>query len=519
MKRICKVWLKSSNITPVDAGTYLRSMGIVKSLLDVLSHGILSLEDVKKKMIDQDVNFRRLYLDGGDKVCSIVLENLLALIAYSKRPLNNSEKLIPMLYLQVQLWQRELSGILRYFQKNPEFTWRHSLKKDEDRIALPMYFCRECGASGWLSRRLATDDSYCSDISTINKAFMDREKEVVLLNIESKKHEAVDEYVNENAINVTHHVSIKNLRELSESDSNTLRVRVCSKTTSTRNGNQRFTTICPECNSDAICEIGGRTSTLSSVAISQVLSSDFDHAEEKDRKILVFTNSVQDAAHQAAFYEARTFRFLFRQSMQQYINSLDKPVNVAELQEGFKKYWKEKLSEDDYYNRFLPADLASHIDLRHNYREGKGYMSSFKKEFDIRVDWEIVSEFGLTSQLGRTLEKTGSSATFFKSEEIHKVYDLMKKFLSINQLEYVAADEKKFCHFVYGILQRMRRHGAVDHPYLDKYRNEALTLWALNWKFDGRHFLNRMFGGGVRFPKLIGVTYLDKIVICWIWQL
>ena len=510
MRRLCKVWLKNSNISPVEAGTYLRGMSIIKSVLDILSQGILSLEDVRKKLIDQDATFRRLYLDGGDKVCSIVLENLLALIAYSKRPLNNSEKLIPMLYLQVQLWQRELSGILRYFQKEPEFAWRHSLKKDEDRIALPMYFCRECGASGWLSRRLATDDSYCSDISTINKAFMDREKEVVLLNIESKKHEAVDEYVNENAINVTHHVSIKNLREMSESDNDTLRVRVCSKTTSTRNGNQRFATMCPECNGDAICEIGGRTSTLSSVAISQVLSSDFDHAEEKDRKILVFTNSVQDAAHHAAFYEARTFRFLFRQSMQQYINGLEKPVNVAELQEGFKKYWKEKLSEDDYYNRFLPADLASHIDLCHNYREGKSYMSSFKKEFDIRVDWEIVSEFGLTSQLGRTLEKTGSSATFFKNEEIHKVYGLMKDFLSINQLEYVAENEKTFCHFVYGILQRMRRRGAVDHPYLDKYRNETLTLWALNWKFDGRHFLNRMFGRGVRFPKLIGVTYLDK---------
>lgn len=137
-------------------------------------------------------------------------------------------------------------------------------------------------------------------------------------------------------------------------------------------------------------------------------------------------------------------------------------------------------------------------------------MSSFKKEFDIRIDWEIVSEFGLTSQLGRTLEKTGSSATFFKSEEIHKVYDLMKDFLVNNQLEYVAEDEKSFCHFVYGILQRMRRYGAVDHPYLYKYRNEALTLWALNWKFDARHFLNRMFGGSIRFPKLIGVTYLDK---------
>ena len=507
MKRLCKVWLKDSSISPVDAGTSLRSMDIVKSLLDILSTGILSLDDIQKRLIDQNNSYRKLYLQEGEKVCVIALENLLALIAYAKRPLNTTGKQIPLLYLQVQLWQRELSGILRYFQKEPEFTWRHSLKKDEDRIALPMYFCRECGASGWLSRRLATDDRYCSDIATINKAFMNREKEVVLLNIESKKHEAVDEYINENTINVTHHVFMKDLREASVSDSDTLRVRVCSKTTSTRGGNQRFASYCPECNSDSICQIGGRTSTLSSVAISQVLSSDFDHADEKERKILVFNNSVQDAAHQAGFYEARTFRFLFRQSMQQYINTLEHPVNVAELQKGFKEYWKAKLTEEDYYNRFLPADLASHVDLRHNYREGNGFMQSFKNEFDVRVDWEIVSEFGLTSQLGRTLEKTGSSATFFKSGDIHKVYDLMKDFLIENNLSYVADDENSFCHYVYGILQRMRRHGAVDHQYLDKYRKEALTLWALNWNRDGRHFLNRAFGRGVSFPKLIGINF------------
>lgn len=510
IKRLCKVWLKDSNISPVDAGISLRSMEIVKSLLNILNTGILSLEDILKRLIDQDTNFRRLYLQEGEKVCMVAIENLLALIAYAKRPLKDSSKLLPMLYLQVQLWQRELSGILRYFQKEPEFVWRYSLKKDDDRIALPMYFCRECGASGWISRRLATDDRYCSDISTINKAFMNKEKEVMLLNIESKKHEAVDEYVNDNTINVTHYLNLKDLRDASSSDSDTLRVRVCSKTTSTKGGNQRFATYCPECNSDAICQIGGRTSTLSSVAISQVLSSDFDHAEEKDRKILVFNNSVQDAAHQAGFYEARTFRFLFRQSMQQYINTLEKPVNIEELQQGFKDYWKQKLSEEDYYNRFLPADLASHIDLRRNYREGSGFMQSFKDEFDIRVDWEIVSELGLTSQLGRTLEKTGSSATFFKTEDIHKVYDLMKDFLVDNNLGYVADDETAFCHYVYGILQRMRRHGAVDHPYLDKYRKEALTLWALNWNRDGRHFLNRAFGGGVSFPKLIGVNFVGS---------
>lgn len=507
LQRLCKVWLKNPGATPIQAGESLRNMGIIKSLLSILADGILPIDDIQKQLIDKDENFRRLYLHEGEKVCAISIENLLALIAFAKRPLNNQGKLIPMLYLQVQLWQRELSGIMRYFQKEPEFVWRHSLNKDEDRVALPMYFCRECGASGWLTRRLATDDCYCSDVKTINKAFMQNEKEVRLLNVESKRHEAIDEYINENTINVTHYINIHDLREVSASDSNTLRTRVCSKTTSTRGGNQHFARYCPECNSDSICQIGGRTSTLSSVAISQVLSSDFDYADEKKRKILVFNNSVQDAAHQAGFYEARTFRFLFRQSMQQYINTLDKPVNITDFQHGFKEYWKSKLSEDDYYHRFLPADLASHIDLRHNYREGNGFMQRFKDEFDLRVDWEIVSEFGLTSQLGRTLEKTGASATFVKDEDIHKVYDLMKDFLIANHLDYVADDEKSFCHYVYGILQRMRQHGAVDHPYYYKYRNEKLTSYALNWQYDASHFLNRKFGGVVRFPKLIGIYF------------
>lgn len=510
LRRLCKTWLKAANASPVDAGIQLRQMGIVKSLLEVLSNGMLSIDEIKKKLIDTDANFRRLYLQDGEKVCLLAIENLLALIAYAKRQLNDSDKQMPMLYLQVQLWQRELSGVLRYFQNEPEFVWRHSLKKDEDRVALPMYFCRECGASGWLTRRLQTDDCYCSDVATINKAFMNHEKEVMLLNIENTSHQPIEEYVNETATNITHHVNTKDLCIADNSDDeDTLRVRVCSRTTSNENGNQRFATNCPECNSDSICQIGGRTSTLSSVAVSQVLSSDFDRAEAKDRKVLVFTNSVQDAAHQAAFYEARTFRFLFRQSMQQYINTLDKPVSITELQEGFKRYWKERLTEEDYYNRFLPADLATHIDLRKNYREGSGFMESFKKEFDIRVDWEIVSELGFTSQLGRTLEKTGASATFFKSEDIRLVYDKMKEWLLANNLQ-IADDENRFCHYVYGVLQRMRQHGAVDHPYLYKYRNEALTSWTLNWNRDGRHFLNRSFGAGISFPKLPGINFQDK---------
>ena len=509
IRRLCKYWLKKSDATPVEAGQILRRMGITIDLLMALKDGILTVDELKDRLED-NADFRRLRQQYSDKTCMIAIENLLALVAYAKRPLSGT-KTVPMLYMQVQLWQRELSGILRYVQKEPEFVWRGSLKTDDDRVALPMYFCRDCGASGWISRRLATDDRYCSDIRTVNLAFANKEKEVVLLNTEMKRHEAVDDYTGDNALNVTHYVRMKDLTEASQSDSDTIRLRVCSKQTSNKNGNQKFARTCPECNGgDTICQIGGRTSTLSSVAISQVLSSDFDNADAKERKILVFTNSVQDAAYQAGFYEARTFRFLFRQSMQKYINTLSAPINLVELQKGFKEYWHKELSDEEYYNRFLPADLAKHIDLRKNYRtagEGSEFMDSFKKEFELRVDWEILSEFALTAQLGRTLEKTGASASFFKRELIAEVHTRMTDWLKENELQRIGEDETAFIQFVHGLLQRMRTHGAVDHPFFEMYRKEYLNSYALNWIYDHRHFLNPYFGGGVHFPKLVGTVH------------
>ena len=509
IRRLCKYWLKKSDATPVEAGQILRRMGITIDLLMALKDGILTVDELKDRLED-NADFRRLRQQYSDKTCMIAIENLLALVAYAKRPLSGT-KTVPMLYMQVQLWQRELSGILRYVQKEPEFVWRGSLKTDDDRVALPMYFCRDCGASGWISRRLATDDRYCSDIRTVNLAFANKEKEVVLLNTEMKRHEAVDDYTGDNALNVTHYVRMKDLTEASQSDSDTIRLRVCSKQTSNRNGNQKFARTCPECNGgDTICQIGGRTSTLSSVAISQVLSSDFDNADAKERKILVFTNSVQDAAYQAGFYEARTFRFLFRQSMQKYINTLSAPINLVELQKGFKEYWHKELSDEEYYNRFLPADLAKHIDLRKNYRtagEGSEFMDSFKKEFELRVDWEILCEFALTAQLGRTLEKTGASASFFKRELIAEVHTSMTDWLKENELQRIGEDETAFIQFVHGLLQRMRTHGAVDHPFFEMYRKEYLNSYALNWIYDHRHFLNPYFGGGMHFPKLVGTVH------------
>jgi hypothetical protein len=138
--------------------------------------------------------------------------------------------------------------------------------------------------------------------------------------------------------------------------------------------------------SDSLAIVGGRTSTLSSVAVSQIMSSDFDTADASKRKMLTFSNSVQDAAHLAGFYEVRTFRFLFRQSIQYYLKQVGKAITLKELQDGFKTFWKARLAGDEYYYRFMPDELVERIDLTTNYRNpATGQLTDkFKKEFDLQ---------------------------------------------------------------------------------------------------------------------------------------
>ena len=492
-----KVWLPSCSANPAEMASRLKELTIVRDLLACTKH-IISLEQLIIALAERNVPFRKL---ANKDVQQKAIETLLALISEAR---DNGQ---PMLFLQVQLWQRELSGILRYVQQEPEFTWRDKIDKT-DRVALPIYFCRECGASGWISWRGKTDKRYTTDIRKINMGFASHEKELVLLNLYSEKHEPIPDYTTQNGEGWQRvdTVRLNDLCDVPASGSDTIRLQACS-----RSKGNHFADYCPECVSQAFAMVGGKTATLSSVAISQIMSSDFDSTDIRGRKVLSFTNSVQDAAHQAGFYEARSYRFLLRQSMQQYIKTQHSAITLSQLQEGFKEYWKAQLDNPrEYYYRFLPNDLLSKVDLDNNYREGDSYTEAFRREFDLRIDWEICAEFGLMSQLGRTLEKTGASASFFQPAMLKDVYTRMRTWMLENHMEALADREEKFICFLNGLLHRMRMRGAVDHPYFELYRNDLKAV-NLNWVYNRKHFLNKHFGGSVQFPKLILTHYNNKL--------
>ena len=496
-----RLWQMPETIDAVQLGGELKKLQLVKDLVSLTSVSIIKLDQLLYKLADLNPEFKRLA--EWDAVNELspreeVINSLLALISEARMAGSNK---FPFLYLQIQIWIRELSGVLREVNEQPVFTWKDKVGDKYDPKALPSYYCRECGASGWLGVKDDNKNHFFWEPNQVYDYFFSNHKNVYLIN--TSRHQHIEEYEPGNEINDYMDRVDMSLHE-KEGD-NTIKIHAVRKLNGTKSRH-----ICPECNTENnLSVIGTRIATLSSITVSQVLASDLDPRPEKHRKILAFTNSVQDAAHQAGFVEARNYRFTFRASLQKVINQVANPICISELQNAFVDHWKTNSDstgqnqEEAYYYRFFPADYHAKVDIDSDYRitGTKKFEPRFKKEFDTRMSWEILSEFGYNAMIGRTLEKSGASAIKFDEEKLNDVFPALKDWLNENNLGIIT--DAELLPFINGILHRVRIRGGIDHEYLNKFRADSLQLWDLNWMRDNRHFLNKLFHPRSRFPRLL----------------
>lgn len=491
----------------------LRQLKIVKDLLTLFSRGkdMLTRDEIMRELSLINDGFRTLPDWDAEHQYSPRergLESLLTLIARARDEENSS---IPFIYQQVQLWVRELSGVQYTLEDHPQFTFRDQIDARSELSALPPWYCRECSSSGWLGVRRDGAERFSKNIAEIYQMFVSNtQSEVINKNLyyllPKDELSLIDfritgyEPTNFEKIKIDP-VSLEVVADGKEG----LEIQAVRKLS----GEKAILT-CPCCNSDdTTALVGTRIPTLSSIAVSQTLATDLDPADDRNRKVLAFTNSVQDAAHQAGFVESRNFRFTLRASIQKVINRQYEPIRLSDLSNEFIDYWKEHADTtgDDhlsgYFYRFFPKDYLGKITPA-DYQIGSGeYREYFIREFDLRVQHEIYSEFGFLSRIGRTLEKTGASSVCFDEEALNNSWDNISDWIRTNDLSGTI-NRESFLRFTNLILHRSRNRGAIDHPYLSKFREERLSIWDLNWQKDGRHFLNPKYHAKRgRLPKLL----------------
>ena len=497
-----RLWQIPENTSKFDLSKELKKLKIVKDISSVCSDKIVSLTTLIQGLNQINPSFNQLpdYFDEGQfSPKEEIITSILALIAEAKSDPNER---FPFLFLQIQIWIRELSGLVRVVSDQPEFTWRDKLSPKEDPAALPPYYCRECGSSGWLAIKHDNRNQFEVDPLEVYEHYFTNHKNIYFVNTYEDKHICVDEYEPETTLKTYVHESDL---KFGDQDSDQRVHVIAYRKVKDKKGQH----VCPECNTqNSMSIIGTRVSTLNSITTSQILSSDLDDRDEKFRKVLAFTNGVQDAAHQSGFIEARNYRFTFRTSLQKVINEQEGPISIDGLTKKFIDYWKSNSDPSNtdhreaYFYRFFPSDYMGKAEIE-DYRNitTNQISQKFENEFDTRISWEVVSEFGYNGMIGRTLEKTGSSAVGFDTSLIKSTFNLMSDWMRSNLMDTVEVDE--FTKFVLGILHRIRLRGGVDHEYLSKFRSNDLKLWDLNWKRDGRHFLNRNYHPKSRIPKLV----------------
>ena len=498
-KRVKKSWNLTEHSSPQDISNIIKENRLFYYVVDICRSGIISIEQMIKRLSRVSKDFRNVPEwdeEGQFSPRVALIESILSLLSMAKTDITGKT---PLTNIQVQLWIKELSKVLRKVDQEISFIWNDSSYKQKDEVGLPPYYCRDCGASGWLAVKADNHNKFGRDPLDVYNKYFDHHKNLWLLNYSHIK--AVSEYQD------TEHIETcinKYTLEFSDGSDKENDIKIIAYRKLQNNKSEHY---CPECNGkNTISIIGTRIATLSSIAVSQNLSTDLDNTDESNRKVLAFTNSVQDAAHQAGFVEARNYNFTFRSSLQQVINEINNDVSLKQLGEAFIKYWSK--DEDNYYWRFFPKDYLNSANPN-NYKQKNRYSDEFKKEFNHRMTWQVYEEFGNRALIGRTLEKSFASSVYIPTGIINEIFKDIMPWLKDNNLGYI--NQLAFIHFISILFYRIRVKGGVNHRYFKKAREGKLIMWELNWIKDSRHFLNPKYHENrSRFPKLINVDKNKK---------
>ncbi|HET9953036.1 MAG TPA: DEAD/DEAH box helicase, partial [Polyangiaceae bacterium] len=290
----------------------------------------------------------------------LVLSSFVSLIAHARSTDASGERR-PFLQVQVQLWIREVHGLLRRVGSGPPaFAWQDDLKTEPGEHWLPLVFCRECGFSGYAAALREGETAFRDAPGEIGEVFLHNGNRGRVIEVLGEQHGA------ERRAGVPDQACQKQLcpRCLSlGADGNcrcdprgipTLPVRVHPELDEdNKPGPLRR---CPDCQADdALSFLASRAATLSSVAVSELFSSRFN----ADKKLLAFTDSVQDASHRAGFFASRTFRFALRTVVQALVeHHAGQPLPLASFAAGLIRHWSEQLDEPRAAALLMPPDLV-----------------------------------------------------------------------------------------------------------------------------------------------------------------
>jgi ATP-dependent helicase YprA (DUF1998 family) len=388
--------------------------------------------------------------------------------------------------IDLHLWVRELTRIDRAAAPVARFHWADDgpvapgLDDSADVRWFPAVYCRHCGRSGWGVQLAPIGNELAATDEAIRRDHASRDTKSrfrALLHAPAEAEASLDgEPVSGLAWFDHEHREIRMTRPDEAEQSSAL--PVLALTTGEVDDDSRDD-VCPACGRrDGIRFLGSAMATMLSVVVTTLFGdADLDRAE---KKALVFTDSVQDAAHRAGFVQSRAHVFALRNAVRRAIGNdvtpLDRIANLLVEDAG---------DDPDARYRLLPPDLVDRPEFTEFWKSPalRGVPDAVRTRVERRLQFDLAMEFGLQSRVGRTLELTGSLAASVSATEDalrtagRKVLDETPADGVIEGLDPTATDDESVVRWVRGVLERMRDRGAIAHEWFTRYIEEDGKRW------------------------------------------
>ena len=226
---------------------------------------------------------------------------------------------------------------------------------------------------------------------------------------------------------------------------------------------------CPACGErNTIRFLGLAEASLASVSINTLFGSPNVDADE--RKLLAFTDSVQDASHRASFFGGRTHRINLR-SLMARIAKREQDVSLVALGELLLT---EASTQRDRFG-LVPPDLVSDPVIRTAWTDDPA--DGAVEMLAARLGFEVDLEFGLRARVGRTLELSRVAVASVHLEDEHDIAALLLE--DIERLTGSRPDPDAVVVYLRGLLERLRLRGGLVHPLLEPFVAEGGRQWQI----------------------------------------
>lgn len=433
---------------------------------------------------------------------------LLALLSHARNDVG-----LPFVQLRLQLWSRELRRIVGTLREpkplglvdDDSENGRSSVlppllafgddkpPKDQRQVRLPLVQCRECHGTAWLTRMEkshVSEQVVETELQSIYSAFFGNHEETALLLPWQQ-----GAGMSPTGMHLENFRVCRDCGRTAAADysgeckgcqaGNEALVRVSKphqlKEVKRDNVNRMVHEHdCPYCSAkSSLVVFGARAASLSAVAIHQLFSS----RDNDDRKLLTFSDSVQDATHRAGFFAARTWQNNVRMALTQLLENQPEPASLLQLPELFEAYWLNqgehpgRLDLAKYLREFMPPDKRFTAEFEHFETTGEVRdPARLLKLIRGRMLWQVLEDLGWRSQVGRSLNRLGIAALDWPAEPVARAAASWRE-IADNTLGY-RIDKEAAEGLMTGLVQHMVNLGAFGLKDLLFYRTTARKFYS-----------------------------------------